>query len=269
MRARTGTWTFLAFALSLTLASSPRSLTAQEPTPPNRTDTLRILVYNTHHGEGTDGILDLERIGRLINQVAPDLVALQEIDRLVERTGFVDQPAEYGSLTGMVHVFGQFMPYQGGQYGMALLSSLPVLAWTNHTLPPGQEPRSALTARVQLPGTGRELIFAGIHFYRTEEERLAQADSLMSILRDEAVPAILAGDFNSEPESPVMARLGTEWSILPKKGLPFTYPSQDPAREIDFVLFKPKTGFQLLEHRVLKETMASDHRPIFLVLEIL
>ena len=80
---------------------------------------------------------------------------------------------------------------------------------------------------------------------------------------------ILAGDFNSVPESPVMERLGTEWSILPKEGDPFTYPSQDPAREIDYVLFRPKTGFQILEHRVLNETVGSDHRPIFLVLEIL
>ena len=59
--------------------------------------------------------MDLERIGRLINQVAPDLVALQEIDRLVQRTGFVDQPAEYGALTGMEPLFGDFMEYQGGQ----------------------------------------------------------------------------------------------------------------------------------------------------------
>ena len=269
MRARIGTWLILVSGSFLTFAALPRGLAAQDPTPPPRTDTLRILVYNTHHGEGTDGVLDLERIGRLINQVAPDLVALQEIDRLVERTGFVDQPAESGSLTGMDHIFGEFMPYQGGQYGMALLSSLPILEWTNHVLPPGEEPRSALTARVQLPGTGRDLVFSGIHFYRTEEERLAQADSLMTILRDEAIPVILAGDFNSLPESPVMARLGSEWSILPKEGTPFTYPSQDPAREIDFVLFRPMTGFQVLEHRVLNETLASDHRPIFLVLEIL
>lgn len=273
MRAWTRGWAILAFALLMASGLAPGSVAAQDPPPPAQTDTpqtdtLRILVYNTRHGEGTDGVLDLERIGRLINEVAPDLVALQEIDRLVERTGFVDQPAEYGALTGMEHIFGDFMEYQGGHYGMAILSALPVLEWANHRLPPGAEPRTALTAKVQLPGSGRELVFSGIHFYNTEEERLAQAETLMGVLAEETGMVILAGDFNSAPDSPVMERLGTQWSIIPKEGLSFTFPSQDPDREIDFVLVRPKTGFRVLEHRVLDETVASDHRPIFLVLEI-
>ena len=160
------------------------------------------------------------------------------------------------------------MEYQGGHYGMAVLSGLPVLDWTNHRLPPGSEPRTALTARVQLPNSGRELTFSGIHFYNMEEERLAQAETLMALLSEETGLVILAGDFNSTPGSPVMERLGAQWSIIPKEGLSLTYPSHDPAREIDFVLVRPKDGFRVLEHRVLDETVASDHRPIFLVLEI-
>lgn len=273
MTGRAGRWTTLVLALLVSPGLASGSVATQDPpAPPQadtiRTDTLRILVYNTHHGEGTDGVLDLERIGRLINEMAPDLVALQEVDRLVERTGFVDQPAEYGALTGMEHIFGGFMEYQGGHYGMAILSKLPVLDWTNQRLPPGTEPRTALTAKVQLPGSGREFVFSGIHFYNTEEERLAQAETLMGVLAAETGLVILAGDFNSAPDSPVMERLGTQWSIIPKEGPSFTYPSHDPEREIDFVLVRPKTGFRVLEHRVLNETTASDHRPIFLVLEI-
>ncbi|MEX2025646.1 MAG: endonuclease/exonuclease/phosphatase family protein, partial [Pirellulaceae bacterium] len=61
---------------------------------------LRVLTYNIHHGEGIDGKLDLPRIARVIESVDPDLVALQEVDRRVERTGSVDQPAELARLTG-------------------------------------------------------------------------------------------------------------------------------------------------------------------------
>lgn len=231
------------------------------------TDTLRILAYNTHHGEGLDGVLDLERIGELISQVAPDLVALQEIDRLVERTGFVDQANAYGGLTGMEALFGDFMPFQGGYYGMALLSRLPVLEWTNHRLPPGTEPRTALTATVQLPNSGREVLFSGIHFYNTEEERLAQARTLVELLSAESDITILAGDFNSLPGTPVMEFLADQWTVIPKEGGSFTFPAPEPAREIDFILVRPQTGFRVLEHRVLDEEVASDHRPIFLVLE--
>ena len=230
-------------------------------------DTLRILAYNTHHGEGMDGVLDLERIAHVISAVEPDLVTLQEIDRRVERTGGVDQAAEYGALTNMEPLFGDFMEYQGGEYGMALLSRLPILDWTNHRLPPGAEPRSALSARVLLPASGREAVIAGIHFYRTEEERLAQARTLMEVLQGEEGLVILAGDFNSTPGSPVMELLEGEWTVVPKTGSSFTFPADGPEREIDFVLIRPKGAFRILEHRVLGEEVASDHRPIFLVLE--
>jgi len=244
----------------------PGGSQAQEPT--ETADTIRIVAYNTHHGEGMDGVLDLARIGEVLEAAHPDLVALQEIDRFVERTEWIDQAVEYGALTGLEPVFGDFMDYQGGHYGMALLSRFPILESTNHRLPTGAEPRSALAARVQLPRSGREAVFVGIHFYRTEEERLAQAQALMDALKDEDGLVILAGDFNSEPASPVMELLGTEWAIVPKNGPSNTFPADDPAREIDFVLVRPKEGFRVLEYRVLGEKVASDHRPIFLVLEI-
>jgi endonuclease/exonuclease/phosphatase family metal-dependent hydrolase len=232
------------------------------------TDTLRVLAFNTHHGEGLDGELDLERIGRLIESTRADLVALQEIDRLVERTGFIDQADEYAEHAGLEPLFGAFMSYQGGQYGMALLSGLPILDWANHRLPDGAEPRTALTARVRLPNTAREVVFSGIHFYRTEEERMAQARALTDILADETGIVILAGDFNSLPGSPVMDYLGADFEIVQKRGSAFTFPADEPAREIDFMLVRPGSSFEVLEHRVLDERVASDHRPIFLVLEI-
>jgi len=247
---------------------SQRAGTPAAPSPPPSTDTLRILVYNTHHGEGMDGVLDLARIGELMEAANPDLVALQEIDRFVERTEWIDQASEYGSLTGLEPLFGPFMEYQGGHYGMALLSRFPILESTNHRLPPGAEPRSALAARVRLPGSGRNVVFVGIHFYRTEEERLAQARALMEALDQEEGLVILAGDFNSQPGSPVMDLLGTRWQVLEKRGPPETFPADGPEREIDFVLVRPSTGFRILEHRVLDEEVASDHRPVFLVLEV-
>ena len=79
-----------------------------------------------------------------INALEPDLEKLsddelraktpefkQEIDNGAARTGAVDQAAELGRLTGMGSVFGPFMDYQGGQYGMALLSDLPFVNPTN------------------------------------------------------------------------------------------------------------------------------------------
>lgn len=250
----------------LGLGSSPATASGGAEPAEGAPTTLRLLTYNIHHGAGNDEVLDLERIARLIRSHEPHLVALQEIDNRTERTGGVDQAAELGRLTGMNSVFGKFMDYQGGEYGMAVLSALPVVDSRNHRLPEGAEPRSALVVRVRLPEDRGELTFAGIHFYRTPEERMAQARSLLEVLPGEG-PVILAGDFNSTPESEVMKLTGETFAVPDKGDDRFTFPSHDASREIDFVAYRPVDRFTVVESRVLDEPVASDHRPVLLVLE--
>ncbi len=227
------------------------------------TDTLRVLAYNIHHGEGMDGKIDLGRIADLIVTLDPDLVALQEVDRLVERTGGVDQAEELGRLTDLTPVFGAFMQYQGGEYGMAVLSRWHIVEANNIRLPDGDEPRTSLSVRVRSPETGQDVIFTGIHFYRTEEERLAQAQQTVEKLELEEAPVILAGDFNSEPGSAVMEMMSRDWEILNKGDDRLTFPSFAPDREIDFIMVRAESGLEAVSHRVLDESIISDHRPIF------
>lgn len=225
-------------------------------------DTLRLLVYNIHHGEGMDEVTDLDRIAAFIRDLDPDLVALQEVDSVVARTDGADQAAVLGTLTGMTPVFGRFMAYQGGAYGMAVLSALPLLESRNVRLPNGSEPRSSVVVRVALP-SGRALRLADVHFYETEDERLAQAMRLDSVLAADMIPTIMAGDFNSTPGSVVMNHLSGSWEILPKGDDRFTFSSIEPVREIDFVLVRPTDRFEVLTHHPLDEPLLSDHRPVW------
>ncbi|MEJ2539999.1 MAG: endonuclease/exonuclease/phosphatase family protein [Gemmatimonadota bacterium] len=239
---------------------------AGAPAQARPADTIRVLAYNIHHGEGMDSVVDLERIAALIRSVDPDLVALQEVDSVTTRTGGVDQAAELARQTGLEARYGAFMPYREGAYGMAVLSRWPIESATNHRLPDGEEPRSALGVTVRSPATGRRLYFVGIHLYRTEEERMAQATVLDSTLAVVGLPAILAGDFNSTPDSPVMRRLRSSWAVVDKGADRLTFPSYAPEREIDFVLVRRGSGFRVLSRRVLDEPVASDHRAVFVEL---
>lgn len=262
----TRSWTcLLAFAL-WPLFTACR---ADPPSPSApAADTVRVLAYNIHHGEGMDSVLDLARIADLIRGVSPDLVAVQEVDSVVERTRRVDQAAVLGELTGMNAVFGSFMPYQGGAYGMAVLSRWPIEGSENYRLPDGDEPRTALGVIVRLPRTGARLRFVGIHLYRTEEERLAQARSLEDRLAADSLPTLVAGDFNSEPGTAVMEHLAGGWRIVDKGEDAFTFPSYSPEREIDFVLLRPYDRFEILSEVVIDEPVASDHRPILVDLVV-
>lgn len=230
--------------------------------PVQEADTVVVMAYNIRHGEGTDGEIDLRRIADVIDAHDPDFVTLQEVDRGTDRVDGDDQARTLGSLTGLYHAFGPFMDYDDGEYGMAVLSRWPIVRVTNERLPDGDEPRTALRVTVRSPDSDREIVIAGVHFYRTEEERLAQADRLIETLADETRPVILAGDFNSTPDDPVMDRFAPDWDLLSKGRDRLTFPSTNPREEIDYIMVRPARRFYALEHRVIDEPLASDHRPL-------
>jgi len=233
-------------------------------------DTVRILSYNVRHGAGMDDSVDLRRAAAVIRAQRPDMVLLQEIDHRTERTDGVDQARALAELTGLpYHAFGRFMDYRGGAYGMAALSATPILDSVTHVLPAGEEPRSALAVRVRPKPGLPAMVFVGIHFYRTEAERLAQATRLVEILATETAPVVLVGDFNSQPSTAVMNLLAAHYHMPSKPAeTRFTFPADVPEREIDFVLYRPADRFTLLEYRVLDERVASDHRPVLAVVVV-
>jgi endonuclease/exonuclease/phosphatase family metal-dependent hydrolase len=77
---------------------------------------------------------------------------------------------------------------------------------------------------------------------------------------------IVAGDFNSEPDSPVMAYLAEHFHVAPKQAPTLTFPADEPVKEIDFICYRPADELEIVESRVIDETMASDHRPVWLEL---
>ncbi|MEJ7591136.1 MAG: endonuclease/exonuclease/phosphatase family protein [Planctomycetaceae bacterium] len=233
--------------------------------------TLRVLSYNIHHAEGIDGKLDVARIARVISDCQPDLVALQEVDKLVERTKSVDQPSELARLTNMHVVFGANIPLQSGHYGNAILSRFPVTHSENHLLPcfNAGEQRGVLEAIIEL-SDHTSLRLLGTHFdHRSDDtERQKSASAVLSLIKDSYErPAILAGDLNDTLSSPTLNLLIQHWSLTSEEAQPTT-PVVNPDRQIDFIFFRPALRWKVVESRVLEEANASDHRPILAVLEL-
>jgi endonuclease/exonuclease/phosphatase family metal-dependent hydrolase len=230
--------------------------------------TVRIAAYNIKHGLGMDDRVDLVRVANVLRALDADVITLQEVDRGTERTDRVDQPAVLAQLLGYEGFHGPHRPYQGGEYGNAVLTRLPVRASRTHTIPPASGSALAVhEVEVDVAGFGR-ISVVSVHLAGSVEERLAQADSVTSILGSREWPVVLAGDFNGRPEGPVVRRLSGIWSVLAKTGTPFTFPSDAPDREIDFVMARPMGSVEVVEHRVIADSTASDHRPILAVLEL-
>jgi endonuclease/exonuclease/phosphatase family metal-dependent hydrolase len=231
---------------------------------------VRVLSYNIHHAEGTDGKLELPRIGKIISSVQPDLVALQEIDFKTMRTGGVDQAEELGRLTGLHVASGPNIDYQNGQYGTAIPSRWKIVSHKNHPLPnAGGEQRGVLAAEIETGNDGPRLSFLGTHLDHrpAEAERLASAKFINELAETLDGPALLAGDLNAIPTSETLKLLQQNWTN-PTASHPLpTIPSKVPTRQIDYVLFRPADDWRMIEARVLDEPVASDHRPLLVVLE--
>lgn len=233
---------------------------------------LRVLTYNVHHGEGVDGRVDLQRIAAVIRAANPDLVALQEVDRKAHRTGGVDQTAEYARLTGMHAWHGAAMLFQGGEYGQALLSRWKLRDPYVARLPgtPGREPRIAISALIDVPQMGL-IRWASVHLDATRDDgdRWAQVEALVQEFRTHRIPMLLAGDFNSTPESRVMRRMlepASGWEDTAGDWAAATIPAGSPKSRIDYVLASPRGAWRVLESKVIDEPAASDHRPLLVVL---
>jgi endonuclease/exonuclease/phosphatase family metal-dependent hydrolase len=236
--------------------------------PPLR---VRVLSYNIHHGEGVDGRFDLARIAGVIRSASPDLVALQEVDQKTGRTEKVDQPAELARLTEMQVAFGGNLRLLGGDYGNAVLSRWPIARQRNHLLPSlgGGEQRGVLEVELSLPENRGPLVLLATHFdFRPDPaERLASVAAIEKLLHAlPERPAVLAGDLNAVPASEAIAALGQQWTSSSAQELP-TSPAGKPRRQIDYVWFRPRARWRVVEVRVLDEAVASDHRPLLAVLE--
>jgi endonuclease/exonuclease/phosphatase family metal-dependent hydrolase len=219
---------------------------------------------------GNDDVVDLERTAGVLRALRPDIVGLQEVDDRATRSGGVAQAEWLGGTLDMRHAFGQFMPFQGGAYGMAILTRYPIVSSTSVPLPEGNEPRIALAVEVRLPGD-RRLTIVNVHFdwVRDDGFRYAQATALTAYLDALTTPYVLLGDFNDVPESRTLGLFRSRATEVAKpKADRLTFSSTDPVREIDFVFFAPAAAFVAREVRVIDEPVASDHRPVLAELRV-
>ncbi|QDV49846.1 endonuclease/exonuclease/phosphatase family protein [Gimesia fumaroli] len=236
------------------------------------TTELRVLCYNIRHCAGSDAQVNYHRIAKIILSVKPDIVLLQEVDRKTERIQGVDGLAVLSRLTGLKFVFGKNINFQGGHYGNAVLSRLPISKSINYPLPSPQpgEQRGLLCAHLQPHANrGGKVTVCSTHLdHRADNEnRLASAKYINQYASDHPETSIiLAGDLNANFDSIVVNELRKQWKLT-NNTKQNSYPASQPKKQIDFILFNKHSQWKVKEFRVLNEPYASDHRPIFSVLE--
>lgn len=236
------------------------SMLAQTKAP----ETITMLTYNIRHGAGMDNAMNLERQAAIIKACKADVVALQEVDSVTNRSGMIDEAAYLAQENEMVGTFGRAIDFDGGKYGVAILSKEKPLSVKNIPLP-GAEPRTLLVCEFE------QFVFACTHLDLEEVNRLASVEIIVNEAKTWDKQFFLCGDWNDMPDSQFMERMKEWFTILSNTNgddvlYPtfLSFPADEPNRYLDYV-----AGFgQNVVKRsseVLNEPEASDHRPVLVV----
>ncbi|MFD1141396.1 endonuclease/exonuclease/phosphatase family protein [Larkinella insperata] len=224
--------------------------------------TITVLTYNIHHGANEREQNTIVQIGRLIREYSPDLVALQEVDSTTTRSRRFDHLNQLSRLTSMYPLYGKTIDFQGGKYGIAILSKYPIIASQKAMLPnPDKtEPRALLCAYVELPNE-KTIRFCNSQLDdKSPLNRDVQLAAVDKSLENSIQPVIWCGDFNTDPDDPEMEKLMDRWIDAGKD-------SQTPTlvgtgARIDYILSLKQSELQLIRYRVLNVPKYSDHLPV-------
>jgi endonuclease/exonuclease/phosphatase family metal-dependent hydrolase len=171
-------------------------------------DGIRVLTYNIHAGKDAQQTENLARVAAIIDSTDADIVLLQEVDRRTQRSQRKDHFDELRRLTGMNGVFGKSLDYQGGEYGIAVLSRWPVDSVQALSLavePPqprsggAYEPRIALHVQVHAPVGRLEVVNTHLDASGTGTYRKQELIGVLAHMKQKtaaAAPLLFGGDLN-------------------------------------------------------------------------
>ncbi|HOZ85893.1 MAG TPA: endonuclease/exonuclease/phosphatase family protein [Niabella sp.] len=239
-------------------------------------NSLKVMTYNVHHCNPPDkkAVIDVDAIAEVIKKENPDIVAVQEVDVNTKRSGKINQAVLLAEKAGYASFyFGKAMDYDGGQYGLLILSKYPLSDTKTYLLPVAigkkDEQRVLATATVLIPGN-LSFRFGSTHLEAFNKlSRELQIIEINRIAGETMLPMIVAGDFNAFENSSVIKTLD-EVFLRTCTNCAKTFDEAGERGAIDFIAIKQKNNpFAVKSHTVIQNTSASDHMPVVVQLEII
>lgn len=252
------------FILQLAISCSNKNI----PTGNKSNNTIKVMTYNVHHCNPPEkpNVIDVDALAAVIKKESADVVALQEIDINTGRSGNINQAEQLANKSGYKSFFfAKAMDYDGGQYGILILSKYPLSDTKGYRLPMdstnGGEQRMLAAGTVTLPN-GKAFRFGCTHLeaYR-KTSRILQIKEIGRIAGEISLPFIIAGDFNATEGSEEITILDEHFTRS-CTNCPSTFWEHSGTGAIDFIATRPKNVFTVLSHTVVQNKEASDHMPV-------
>lgn len=222
---------------------------------------LTVVSYNIHHG--ADASLDMNVIANCIKSVDADVVGIQEIDVCTKRLSGRDTLKELKEALGFEYArFVKCIDYQGGEYGIALLSKYPIVDFTEKQLyyTAGCEQRSVGVAKID--ADGHIFTFANTHLdLPSDDIRKKQLSEINELLKGNE-PYLLTGDFNSENFS-IFSEIENATPVITAENKIVTF----PGKQITIDNIVCHNDIHVLSVSTLKESF-SDHYMLYAKIEL-
>lgn len=224
---------------------------------------MTVMTYNIRSGFGLDNRWSLERTVQVIESEHPDVVVLEEASRGWTIATGSDEVLWLSRRLGMPFVFGPTS--DDGLWGNAILSRLPIgktklIRYSEYS---GRK-RGAIGVQINL--NSRSIWVFGTHLDAPQDAksiRNAQVRELL-VAWHGRTPALIAGDFNSDPDDHALQMLEVRgFNDLGRVLGPAAYTSHD-RRRIDYILASP--GVRGLSANI-PQVWTSDHRPMVAVVQ--
>ncbi len=244
----------------------PRHYTApSSQVPAKAADHLRFFSLNVAHARRNVPVKpylgrrkarrNLSEIAEALTALAPDVVALQEVDGPSIWSGNFDHVAAIARQSGFAdHYRGDHNEFGIGRFrmaaGTALLARQPLLDPVSHRFAVSwRDTKGFVVAALEVPEWGGLSVdVVSVHLdFLTPSVRRKQIRRMVDRLADRQRPMVVLGDLNCcwqhEPRSMnLLARhLGLQ-AHEPESVAP-TYPAHRPHRRIDWILVSPELDF--------------------------
>ncbi|NLJ40720.1 MAG: hypothetical protein GX352_03800 [Clostridiales bacterium] len=255
--------------LSRTLERPKLEVISGETNAHKPADELIVMTFNICHGVNREGEESLDLLSDVIRDTGAQIIALQEVDSFMPRSGFKDQARIIAESLGYYYVFGETISILGVKYGNAILSQFPILEHENIKLPGSHiETRGLLSAVIDIEGDMCEVYTT--HLGLNARDREQQIRAINSRIEESIYPFILMGDFNGQPLNEEMKELSPVLSdiaaVTQTESLnTFAYYSDYPNTRIDRIYVSNNIG--VIRHYV-KDSGISDHLMVLGVVSI-
>lgn len=223
---------------------------------------LRVGTYNIHYGYDSFWHFTLDEIARTIADSGADIVTMQEVDT-GRVTSYAVDDAYY--LARRLQMNVAYLPTVEHLTGIALLYRGTAESIDSSLLTSSQEQTGIVHAHLNIGG--QPLDAYGIWMGLSNENTLRQINEALDFIGTNS-PATFGGDFNAQPDSPVVQaalQAGFDDPFLAMGIDPShpTAPAIDPQVRIDYVFTRDLAPISA----VVLPSLASDHRMVVVEIE--